>query len=160
MIRYGSGVLPDGSDASPIRSPIVNYSYARMRPILDRLARTGEADPFHAFRMRYANPLNGGWVTPTMGAHLALLPKGFAGKPYRATDATVFACKEGRGTTVVDGKELKWTPNDVFVIPAWKHYSHHADEDAVLFGISDRPAQEVLGLWREDRAGASGRGVR
>jgi gentisate 1,2-dioxygenase len=30
------------------------------------------------------------------------------------------------------------------------HY-HEADEDAVLFGFSDRPVHKKLGLWREQR---------
>jgi gentisate 1,2-dioxygenase len=38
----------------------------------------------------------------------------------------------------------------VFVAPSWKSYSHAAKGEAVLFGISDRPAQEALGIWRED----------
>jgi gentisate 1,2-dioxygenase len=37
------------------------------------------------------------------------------------------------------------------VAPPWKRYQHNVtgNEDAVLFSISDRPAQEALGLWRE-----------
>jgi gentisate 1,2-dioxygenase len=37
----------------------------------------------------------------------------------------------------------------VFVLPTWKSYAHRVDQEAVLFSISDRPAQEALGLWRE-----------
>ena len=40
--------------------------------------------------------------------------------------------------------------NVVFVVPPWKKYQHMVGaEDAVLFSISDRPAQEALGIWRE-----------
>jgi len=45
---------------------------------------------------------------------------------------------------------LEWGPNDVFVVPPWKHYSHRVGKESVLFSISDRPAQEALGIWRED----------
>ena len=31
---------------------------------------------------------------------------------------------------------------------------HHAEEDSVLFSYSDRPVQEKLGLWREQRGNA------
>jgi len=86
-----------------------------------------------------------------MGANLALLPAGFKGEPYRSTDGVVFCVAEGKGTTIVDGKELSWGVNDVFVVPPWKAYSHQANKDSVLFSISDRPAQEALGIWREDR---------
>jgi gentisate 1,2-dioxygenase len=147
--RYASGVLPDGAPAAMNRSPVINYPYAKMRPILERLKSTGDVDKRHGARVRYANPINGGPVLPTMGAYLALLPKGFKGESYRSTDATIFAVAEGRGTTMIDGKPIEWGVNDVFVVPPWKRYSHNTNEDAVLFSISDRPAQESLGLWRE-----------
>ena len=147
--RYASGVLPDGAPAMN-RSPVINYPYAKMRPILERLAKAGDVDKRHGARVRYANPINGGPVLPTMGANLALLRKGFKGEPYRSTDGTVFAVAEGKGVTTVDGKPIEWGVNDVFVVPPWKRYQHTVGaEDAVLFSISDRPAQEALGIWRE-----------
>jgi gentisate 1,2-dioxygenase len=45
---------------------------------------------------------------------------------------------------------LEWGPHDVFVVPPWKRYAHSASQQSVLFSISDRPAQEALGIWRED----------
>ena len=148
--RYATGVLPDGAPVHLNRSPVINYPYAKMRPILERLKSTGDVDKRHGARVRYANPINGGPVLPTMGANLALLPKGFKGEPYRSTDGTIFAVAEGRGTTTIDGKAFEWGVNDVFVVPPWKRYSHTVTNvDAVLFSISDRPAQEALGLWRE-----------
>ncbi|HZT26657.1 MAG TPA: cupin domain-containing protein [Pseudolabrys sp.] len=147
--RYASGVLPDGAPALN-RSPVINYPYAKMRPILQRLKDTGDVDKRHGARVRYANPINGGPVLPTMGANLALLPKDFKGEPYRSTDGMIFAVAEGKGTTVIDGKSFDWGVNDVFVVPPWKKYHHTiGGEDAVLFSISDRPAQEALGIWRE-----------
>ncbi len=148
--RYASGVLPDGAPAHMNRSPVINYPYAKMRPILQRLKDTGDIDKRHGARVRYANPINGGPVLPTMGANLALLPKGFKGEPYQSTDGTVFAVAEGKATTLIDGKPFEWGVNDVFVVPPWKKYQHNiGGEDAVLFSISDRPAQEALGIWRE-----------
>ncbi len=148
--RYGSGVLPDGVPAVMAkRTPVINYTYARMRPILERLKKAGDIDKRHGARVRYANPVNGGPVLPTMGAHLALLPKGFKGEPYQATDGTVFVCVEGGGTTRVGDETLEWGQNDVFVTPAWKPYAHTAAKESVLFSISDRPALEALGIFRE-----------
>jgi len=147
---YGSGVLPDGAPAQMNRSPVINYTYARTRPIIERMMKAGDIDKRHGARVRYANPINGGPVLPTMGAGLALLPKGFKGEQYRATDGSIFVCVEGKGTTTVDGKVLEWGPNDVFVVPPWKRFSHNAEKESVLFSISDRPSQEALGIWRED----------
>jgi gentisate 1,2-dioxygenase len=149
MARYGSGVLPDGAVTAPKQTPIINYPYARTRPILERLKRAGDVDKRHGARVRYANPVTGGWALPTMGAHLALLPKGFKGESYRATDGTIFVCVEGKGTTKLDDKTLEWSPGDVFVVPSWQRYAHNAADESVLFSISDRPVQEALGIWRE-----------
>jgi gentisate 1,2-dioxygenase len=148
---FGSGVLPDGAPIELKRSPVINYTYARTRPILDRLRKTGDIDKSHGVRVRYANPINGGPVLPTMGANLALLPKGFKGEKYRSTDGTIFVCTEGGGATQVEDTTLEWGPNDVFVVPPWKRYSHQTIKDSVLFSISDQPAQVALGIWREDK---------
>ena len=145
---YGSSVLPDGTEIKN-RTPIINYTYARTRPIVDRMRRAGEIDRRHGARVRYANPFTGGAVLPTMGAYLAMLPKGFRGEPYRSTDGAIFVCAEGHGTTNVGGKVLEWGQNDVFVVPPWTRYCHNAAKQSVLFSISDRPAQEALGIWRE-----------
>ena len=147
---YGSGVLPDGTQVMN-RTPVINYTYARTRPIVERMMQSGDIDKRHGARVRYANPVTGGPVLQTMGAYLAMLPKGFKGESYRATDGTVFVCVEGKGTTEVDGTVLEWGKNDVFVVPSWKRYAHKAHDQSVLFSISDRPAQEALGIWREDK---------
>jgi gentisate 1,2-dioxygenase len=150
--RYGSGVLPDGTmDTFKTRSPVINYTYARTRPILARMKKAGDIDPRFGARVRYSNPTTGGHVMATMGAYLGLLPKGFKGEDYRSTDGTIFVCIEGRGSTKVGDKTLEWGPNDVFVIPPWHRYAHNAPEESVLFQISDKPAQEALGIWREGK---------
>ena len=147
---YASGVLPDGT-APMKRTPVINYTYARTRPIVERMLRAGEIDKRHGARMRYANPITGGPVLPTMGANLAMLPKDFRGEPYRSTDGTIFACAEGKGSTDVGGKVFEWGKNDVFVVPPWTRCAHSAAQQSVLFSISDRPPQEALGIWREGK---------
>jgi len=57
---YASGVLPDGAPAALNRSPVINYTYARTRPIIERMMKAGDVDKCHGARVRYANPINGG----------------------------------------------------------------------------------------------------
>jgi gentisate 1,2-dioxygenase len=154
---YGSGVLPDGTPTTLNRTPVINYTYARTRPILDRLKKSGEIDPRHGARVHYVNPLNGGPVLPTLGASLSLLPKGFKGEDYRSTDGTIFVCVEGQGTTKVGDQVFEWGPNDIFVVPPWQPHVHEAGKESVLFSISDRPAQQALGIWREDKGSRTGK---
>jgi gentisate 1,2-dioxygenase len=80
---------------------------------------------------------------------MQLLPQGFEGRDYRATDSTVYAVVEGKGRCVVDGQTFAFGPKDVFVCPSWMPYRLEADADAVIFSFSDRPVQQALDLWRE-----------
>jgi gentisate 1,2-dioxygenase len=91
---------------------------------------------------------------PTIGAFIQLLPKGFATSRYRSTDATVMTIVEGKGRTKIGDRTFEWKPQDIFVVPSWHSVVHEADEDAVIFPFSDRPVQEKLGLFREDRGNA------
>ena len=58
---------------------------------------------------------------------------------------------DGTGRPIASGEKMPWGPRDTFVIPSWCSHHHEADGDAVLFSFSDRPIQEKIGLWREDR---------
>jgi gentisate 1,2-dioxygenase len=88
---------------------------------------------------------------PTIGAFMQLLPAGFAAAPYRSTDGTVFVAVEGEGETVIGDTTVRWKPRDIFVAPSWQWQRHRASSEAVLFSFSDRPVQEKLALWREER---------
>lgn len=154
LARYGAGLLPVDWRPETRTSPIFNYPYARTREALETMRKRGDWDPCHGLKLRYVNPASGDFAMPTMATFMQLLPKGFAGAPYRSTDGTVFVCIEGSGETRVGGEVLAWRPRDVFVVPAWARHSHRAHEDAVLFSFSDRVVQEKLGLWREQRGNA------
>jgi len=152
--RYGSNLLPVDLGAGTRTSPIFNYPYARTREALDQLARGSDLDACHGIKMRYTNPTTGGHAMPTIGSFIQLLPKGFKSSRYKATDATVFSVVEGRGRTRVGESLLEWGPKDIFIVPSWIAASHEADGESVLFSFSDRPVQEKLGVWREDRGNA------
>jgi len=154
LARYGAGLLPVDWRPETRTSPIFNYPYARTREALETMRQRGDWDPCHGLKLRYVNPASGDFAMPTMATFMQLLPKGFAGAPYRSTDGTVFVCIEGSGETRIGGEVLAWRPRDVFVVPAWARHSHRASEDAVLFSFSDRVVQEKLGLWREERSAA------
>lgn len=147
--RYAANMLP--VDWKPTRpsSPIFNYPYSRSRETLDTLSRHGPVHPCHGVKLRFVNPASGGPPMPTIGAFMQLLPRGFRGAAYRGTDATVYMVVEGRGRSRIGETTWTWGPRDVFVAPSWTAVSHEAEQDAVLFSFSDRPAQQALGFWRE-----------
>jgi gentisate 1,2-dioxygenase len=153
LARYGANMLPVDWHPTVKSSPVFNYPYARSREALATLARNGEADAYHGYKLRYVNPASGESAMPTIGAFMQLLPAGFASAPYRSTDGTVFVAVEGEGETVVGDTTLRWKPRDIFVVPSWHRHRHRASSEAVLFSFSDRPVQEKLSLWREERGG-------
>ena len=156
LARYGSGLMPIDFKPGSLTSPIFNYPYTRTRDALWRASRTGDPEPHHGFKLRYVNPVDGGWAMPTIATWMQWLPKGFKTQTWQCTDGQGFVCKEGNGKTIVtlaDGstKTLQWKANDVFIVPGWLKHHHEVDSDTILFGFSDRAAQEKLGLWRERR---------
>jgi gentisate 1,2-dioxygenase len=156
LARYGSGMLPVGYERKVPTSPVFNYPYVRTRESLEQMRKAEAWDPCHGLKLRYVNPVDGGWAMPTIGTFMQLLPKGFKSVPYRSTDGTVFSVVDGTGRTVIAGHDgatvtFAWGPRDTFVVPSWLWHHHETDGDAVLFSFSDRPAQDKLGLWREMR---------
>jgi gentisate 1,2-dioxygenase len=150
LARFGANLLPLDYEMQSATTPIFSYPYARTREALEQVRRGGEAHPSHGFKMQYANPATGGYPMPTIGAFVQMLPRGFHGRHYRATDGTVYCVVEGRGRSSVGEETFDWEPHDVFVVPSWCPVAHEATDDAVLFSYSDRPAQKALGLWREE----------
>ncbi len=151
LARYGTGLLPLGHVARRKNSPVFNYPYARTREALEAMRRAEEWDPCHGLKMTYSNPETGGYAMPTIGAFIQLLPKDFATEPYRSTDGTVYSVVEGAGRSTIGDQVFEWEKRDTFVAPSWAWQKHEASSDAVLFSFSDRPVQDALGLWREQR---------
>ncbi len=150
--RYGANLLPIDDSPASLNSPLMRYPFDQARATLERMKTASAWDPCNGIRMRYAHPRTGDWCMPTMGPAIQLVPKGFATAPYRSTDGTIFAVAEGRGTAIIGDTRLTLSPQDVFVCPAWAWRKLEADDDLVLFQFSDRPVQEKLGLWREERS--------
>lgn len=131
-------------------TPVFNYPYARSRQDLETLRGQDGVHPAHGIRQPYLDPATGRSPMLTIAAFLQLLPRGFDGRPVRQTDATIYVGVEGHGISRVGDDVFDWGPRDVFVAPSWTPVQHQAPrEDAVLFSLSDRPAQQALGLWRE-----------
>lgn len=154
LARYGANMLPVDQHRRSVTSPIFNYPYSRSREALERMRNANEWDACHGLKMRYINPETGDHAMPTIGTFLQLLPKGFKSSRYRSTDATVFTAVEGRGRSRIGDTTVEWGPKDLFVVPSWNPVVHEASSDAILFSYSDRPVQEKIGIWREDRGNA------
>jgi gentisate 1,2-dioxygenase len=151
LARFGAGMMPVDWKPATRTSPVFTYPYERTREALEVMRREQEWDPCHGLKLKFINPASGDHAMPTIATFMQLLPKEFATSSYRCTDSTIYVGVEGRGTTHIGDQVFSWGPRDIFVVPSWHRHFHHADADSVLFSFSDRPVQEKLDLWREDR---------
>ena len=157
--RYAMGVRPTYETFTGLHSPVLNYSYERIREVLDHLAGTGEGSPYDDVMVEYRNPYTGASVLPTMAAYAQLLRPGTRSQAHRHTSSTIYLVGEGSGQSVIDGQCVEWERNDVFVVPTWAWHEHRnasPSSPAVLFSYTETPILNALGLFREQARGEGG----
>ena len=151
LARYGANMVPMDYAPKPTDpTRVFVYPFERTRASLQAIAH-GTPDAHHGFKLRYVNPGTGASPMPTIGAFAQWLPAGFETQPLRATDGTVVVCLEGGGEVKVGDQTWRFHESDVFVVPSWQALQLRADRDSLMFSFSDRPVQQALGLWREQR---------
>ncbi|WP_457325923.1 gentisate 1,2-dioxygenase [Roseateles sp. P5_E11] len=151
LARYGANMLPVDYQPRPAEpTRVFVYPFERTRAALQGVSR-GDVDPHLGHKLRYVNPATGASPMPTIGAFAQWLPAGFETHTYRSTDSTVYVCLEGGGEARIGDLTLRVQENDVFVVPSWHALQLRADRDSLLFSFSDRPVQQALGLFREQR---------
>ncbi|QAU35623.1 gentisate 1,2-dioxygenase [Janthinobacterium sp. 17J80-10] len=151
LARFGNNMVPVDFYQTPDQpTKVFVYPFAKTRASLLAVAET-PADPHFGHKFRFVNPATGASPMPTIGAFAQRLAKGCVTRPYRSTDGTVYACLEGGGTAQIGDQTFEFAPNDVFVVPSWHALELRAKEDTILFSYSDRPCQQALGLWREEK---------
>ena len=96
-------------------------------------------------RMELGSP-----ALPTIALHMQRLPAGGTTGSVRTSANYIFCVVAGSGSTSVGDEALEWERGDVFVVPSWHRYRHRADAEAVLFSVSDEPAQRALGFLRTE----------
>jgi gentisate 1,2-dioxygenase len=149
----GAGLLPDGAPWSKPYSPTMRYEWAPTHEALVKASTVSEGSPHDGIYMNYVNPATGGPVMQTLGASIQLLTAGKATKAHRHTGSICYTVAKGNGYSIIDGKRIDWTKNDIFVVPSWAIHEHanaSPSEDAVLFSFHDLPAMRALGLYREE----------
>jgi gentisate 1,2-dioxygenase len=154
--RFGHNMAPVRHEAPyGATSPIFSYPYERSREALDQLERHASFDAWDGIKLRYVNPLTGGWPMPTIGTFMQRLPAGFAGRAWRQTDGAVYSVVEGSGEVLVsngqDEVRYSFGPRDHFVIPSWHTARLASSSGCVLFSFSDRPVHQALGIHSEER---------
>lgn len=153
LLKHGSGILkPDGRGWEKRYSPLLAYPWAMTYEALLNQAKVSDGSPFDGVIMEYVNPVSGGSVMPTMGAHMQLLQPGQATQAHRHTGSVIYHVAKGRGHSVIAGRRFDWQEHDIFCVPSWAWHEHANDdpnEDACLFSFNDFPTIRSLDLWAE-----------
>lgn len=150
--RYGRNLKPfagSTADRRPARQALFHYTYDEWRAALRHMSDAAQVDTHLGHALEFRNPSDGGSIMPTISAHVRQLPAGFETKARRSTDATIFVVVEGEGVAQVGDVEIALKPKDIFVAPSWHTLRLQARSELVLFGYSDKAAQERLGLFKE-----------
>jgi gentisate 1,2-dioxygenase len=146
---YEPATGPDQPATEPARMrPTLRYGWAEAEVALRASPVGVELGQVHEYR----DPRTGGPTLPTLMCSLVRLPPGYSGSLLRHTASSVWFVVRGEGLADVGETQLAWSTRDSFVIPNWSAHrlSNRSEvDDAVLFCVSDRPALEALGLYRE-----------
>ncbi|MEU7898031.1 cupin domain-containing protein [Nonomuraea sp. NPDC049152] len=154
LLAYGGSLLPYAMEKwTRPYSPLLAYPWEAIYEALLGFAKTTEGSPYDGVIMEYTNPVTGGSVMPTMGAHMQLLRPGQATKAHRHTGSVIYTVAKGRGYSVIAGQRFEWKQGDIFCVPSWAWHEHanlDQSEDACLFSFNDFPVMNSLGFYREE----------
>lgn len=74
---------------------------------------------------------------PTITLKVHHWPAGFRNRPYRHSAHTVLVVMQGAGEAVIGGKQFDWQFGDTIAVPGWSRTEIHAQEESVIFAMSD-----------------------
>ena len=142
-----SGLAPSRTRAMKKRRyPMMRFPWRRTEATLRKLSQyDGDA----IAEVDFVNPETGEDVLPTMGFTAMMLNKDQKDEPPRRSSSAVFHVVKGSGSTTIDGEKVRWGPKDTISAPVFAKLSHHADEEAFLMRVHDRPLQERLRYYEE-----------
>ena len=86
----------------------------------------------------------------TIALHMMRLAPGRQTAPLRTTANNIYTVVRGAGRSSIDGESFDWQRGDVIAAPAWRPHHHFAEQDAVLFRVTDSPVMAALGLLRDE----------
>jgi len=154
VLSYGGNLLPYGVEKwTRPYSPLLAFPWESTYEALRNRAEAAEGSPYDATIMEYTNPVTGGSVMPTMGAHMQLLLPGQSTQAHRHTGSVIYTAAKGTGVSVIAGQKFAWKQGDIFCVPAWAWHEHanlDRSEDACLFSFNDFPVMRSLGFYREE----------
>jgi 1-hydroxy-2-naphthoate dioxygenase len=128
------------------------YKWSATRRAVSEVLAEGES-AYDGKCLEYRNPVTGGSTFPTFSCWVQMLDGGKETAEHRHTSSQLYYVVEGSGATEVNDERLQWDAGDFFVVPNWswhRHKNSSRNVPAVLFSTTDRPLQEMIGVYREE----------
>ncbi len=88
---------------------------------------------------------------PTLQLRFTRIEAGKVFEPPRSTANRVYAVARGRGHAQIGSLASNWSAFDVLAAPTWHPIRIAADEDTLLFEVSDEAVMRAIGMFREGR---------
>ena len=85
---------------------------------------------------------------PTIGIYVERLEAGQATRRFRHAANAVYSPMTGAGTTRIGGQAFDWSRGDAFVAPIWSWIEHRAEEDSILFMMTDEFVMRFANYYR------------
>jgi gentisate 1,2-dioxygenase len=147
------GLLPSGAAVPATGTPLLVYRWEHTdRALNDQLAfddDRGVTDQAGHAVVRYADPVTGADVLPTIRAEFHRYRPGVAGLSRREVGSSVIQVFDGSASVTVGDEAWTLERGDLFVVPSWQPWRVLAGAGGVdLFRFSDAPVMERLGLAR------------
>src|SRR6266540_6050347 len=74
---------------------------------------------------------------PTITIRVHGWPKGWGNAPYRHAANTAYVVMRGQGSSTIGDRSFDWEFGDTLAAPAWCRIEHRAQEDSIVFAMSD-----------------------
>jgi gentisate 1,2-dioxygenase len=147
----GAGLLPTGAPKAgqSSHSPLLAYRWEQTDHALALQLENGAAG--HS-SIRFANPLTGKDVMPTMRCEMTRVRAHSRTDAMRQTGSRIGTVLNGQGTAQIGDDSFELGPGDIFVVPSWARYELESTSKLDVFSTSDAPVLEALGLYREAAA--------
>ena len=142
--------VPVAAQADPQPySPMFRYPWADAKRAVE--AAPPAADGSRT--IRYADPVNGGPVLPTLDCYLQQIEAGATTTRHRSSASAICVVVEGTGETRSGDDSFAWGPKDIFTLPQHAWSSHRCtDGPARIFITTNREVYRRLGLLVEESA--------
>ena len=138
---------PDGFEKVKVVTPDSPYRFTFESTL--KALETADVDPQGYFGKRIALDAP---TMPTMSLYVHRWESGFRSRKQRSVANNVFVVLQGRGTTTVGGETFHWERGDTIAAPLWTWIEHQADEDAVVFCMSDEALMRYARYYRFEGA--------